>query len=75
MLRSLGRCLCSQEGVIFDPRPRCCVAQSTLGEGVQPLPTLGTGAATAGPEPQKHGLGACSLQGAGSTTGPAPKAG
>lgn len=62
-------------GGSFDPRPRCCVAQSTLGEGVQLPPTLGTGAATAGPEPQKHGLGACSLQGAGSTTGPAPRAG
>ena len=68
------RPLCSQEGVIFGSRPRC-VAQLTLGEAVQSLPTLGTGAATAGPEPRKHGLGASGLQKAGSTTSPAPRAG
>lgn len=49
-------------GRYFWSKARCCVAPSTLGDGVQPLPTPGTGAATAGPEPRKRAGGMCGAE-------------
>ena len=62
-------------GRYFWSKARCCVAQSALGEGVQPLPTRGTGAATAGPEPRKWSGGMWGAESMGRSSSLALRAG
>lgn len=62
-------------GRYFWSKARCCVAQLALGEGVQPLPTRGTGAATAGPEPRKWSGGMWGAESMGRSSSLALRAG